>query len=212
MGSLSTISPDIEQLSRYRHSHWDFLSDCVNTLDQADKYIPIKKYPSEKEYLHYISDQIVEESLLALVKNRRMVITWTVCALWLWDCMFHEGRFNVLMSKKEEDSDDLVRRCKFIYDNIPKDKLWIKPVMEYKYTELLFPEIDSKIKGFPQGADQLRQYTCSRVGADEMAFWPMARASFVAMKPTLEGGGKVTLFSTRYPGFFKELVEDTLDG
>ena len=152
---------------------------------------------------------MVEEPLFALVKHRRMVCTWSMCLVFLWDAMFYEGRFNALISKKEEDSDDLVRRCKFIYDNLPKGI--IKPKATYKYTELAFPEIDSKIKGFAQGPDQLRQYTCSRIGGDEIAFWPQARATFVAMKPTLEGGGKVTLISTRYPGFFKELIEDTLD-
>jgi len=134
-----------------------------------------------------------------------------MCALWLWDAMFGIGRFNAMMSKKEEDSDELVRRCKFIYDNIPAGALPVKPVMEYKYTTLKFPEIDSQIKGFAQGADQLRQFTCSRILGDEMAFWPAARASFVAMKPTLEGGGQVVLVSTRYPGFFKDLIEDVLD-
>jgi hypothetical protein len=31
------------------------------------------------------------------------------------------------------------------------------------------------------------------------------------MKPTIEGGGQICLVSTRFPGFFKELVEDALD-
>jgi hypothetical protein len=31
------------------------------------------------------------------------------------------------------------------------------------------------------------------------------------MKPTLEGGGQLLIISTRYPGFFKELIEDTLE-
>jgi len=128
-----------------------------------------------------------------------------------WDAAFHEGRNIAYMSKKEEDADDLVRRCKFILDNIPKDALPIKLKYEYKYTELKFPEIDSRIKAFPQGEDQLRQYTCSRIFADEIAFWPHARASFVGMKPTIEGGGSICLLSTRFPGFYQELIEDRLE-
>lgn len=186
------------------------MKDCVFTMDQADRLEPIKRYP-HKEYLKYIVETMHSETLCAIVKHRRMVITWTLCGVFLHDAIFNEGRFNALMSKKEEDSDELVRRCKFIYENIPQDVLPVKPKMVYKYTQLSFPEIDSTIKGFAQGMDQLRQYTCSRIGADEIAFWPNALQSFVAMKPTIEGGGKITLVSTRYPGFFKELIEDTLE-
>jgi hypothetical protein len=200
-----------EHLYRFRRHPWAFFSTAVYTLDQADTWEPIKKYPTHLDYLKWTVEQLWVERLLAIVKHRRMVMTWTCCAMLLWDAMFHEGRFNVLLSKKEEDADELVRRCKFIYDQIPKEVMPVKPDVQLKYTELRFPEIDSVIKGFPQGADQLRQYTCSRIVADEMAFWPQARQSFVSMKPTIEGGGKIVLLSTRYPGFFREIIEDTVE-
>jgi len=119
-----------------------------------------------------------------------------------------------VISKKEEDSDDLVRRCKFIYDNLDSKIIPIKPLANYKYTELSFPEIDSVIKGFPSGSDQLRQRTCSRIWGDEFAFWENGEAALVAMKPTIEGGGQIALISTRsirFSGFFKKIIEDTID-
>jgi hypothetical protein len=195
----------------HRRTAWNFIDKCVITLDQTDKWSPIKPFPTGKPYLPWIVEKIVSDPLVAVVKHRRMVITWAACAIALWDGMFHEGRFVALMSKKEEDSDELVRRCKFIYDNIPPASLPVKPKIEVKFTQIRFPEIDSTIKGFAQGPDQLRQYTCSRVICDEIAFWPMARASFTSLKPTIEGGGKVALISTRYPGFFQEVVEDRLN-
>lgn len=204
------MSLPIDRLRLYSKSTWDFMKDCVFTMDQADKQEPIKKYP-DKPYLKYVTETIADETLCAIVKHRRMIITWTLCGVFTHDAMFNEGRFNALMSKKEEDSDELVRRCKFIHESIPEKILPVKPRGVYKYTQYSFPEIDSAIKGVAQGKDQLRQYTCSRIGADEIAFWPSALESFVAMKPTIEGGGKVCLVSTRFPGFFKELIEDTLD-
>lgn len=205
------LAPAIEEMLRLQNDHWHFFQ-FVKTLDQADKYNPVKSYPVDKEYLKWLSTRIVHEPLLAIVKHRRMIITWTCCAVATWDAMMHEGRMNAMLSKKEEHADDLVQRCKFIYDNIPDSAFPVpKPRAEYKYTELLFPEIDSKIKGFPQGAEQLRQFTCSRIFADEIAFWNRARETFTAMKPTIEGGGQITLLSTRFPGFFKDLVEDRLD-
>lgn len=208
---LGVLSPVIEQMLRLQQDHWFFFG-YVKTLDQADKYDPVKKYPVEKEYLKWLSQKIVDEPLVSIVKHRRMLATWTCCAVALWDAMLHEGRLDAMLSKKEEHADDLVKRCKFIYDNLDEDAFPIpKPKCEYKYTELWFPEIDSKIKGFPQGAEQLRQFTCSRIFADEIAFWNRARETFTAMKPTIEGGGQICLLSTRFPGFFKDVVEDKLE-
>lgn len=189
----------------------DFLRSCVLTLDQADKWHPVKPFPADLPYIEPIANRIVGDQLVAIVKHRRMVITWLACALILWDAMFREGRFNALISKKEENSDELVQRCKFMYDNIPAEVLPVKPTIKYKYTELSFPEINSTIKGVASGADQLRQYTCSRIVADEMAFWPEARATYTSMKPTIEGGGQIVLISTRYPGFFQKIIEDTIE-
>lgn len=203
--------PRVAKLLLYRSSPWEFATQCVRTLDETDKWTPIKPFPSELLYLKYLMETILNEKLLALVKSRRMFCTWAICIIALWDAMLHEGRNIAIVSKKEEDSDDLVQRCKFIYDNIPEDALPIKPVGEYKYTEFAFKEINSKIVGVAQGPDQLRQYTCSRVFADEIAFWPQAKETINAMKPTLEGGGQACLISTRYPGYFKELIEDTFD-
>ncbi len=212
--SLDALPFEVKAIRRYRASCLDFMRECVWTQDQVDKKNPVKQYPLNEgwaKYLEFIIEHMVKECLLAIVKHRRMIITWTYCAVTTWDAMFYEGRFNALVSKKEEDSDDLVRRCKFIYENIPADKLPVKPSMTYKYTEMRFPETDSVIKGVASGQDQLRQYTCSRVGCDEMAFWPLARPTFTALKPTLDGGGQICLFSTRYPGFFQNVIDDTID-
>jgi hypothetical protein len=67
------------------------------------------------------------------------------------------------------------------------------------------------IQGFPQGADQLRQFTFSGILADEMAFWNDAQEMYSASFPTLEGGGRFTAISSPGAGFFKALVFDQLD-
>ena len=204
------VPKEIAFVHRYRNDHWAFLTECVWTQDQTDKRVPIKQYPN-RDYLKVASDIMVKEYLLALVKHRRMVITWTACGLSLWEAMFFEGVNVTLMSKKEEDSDMLVKQTKFIYDHIPVSRMPWKPKMHYKYTEFANLDLDSKIKGFAQGPDQIRQHTMTRIFADEFGFWEKAEATFVGMKPTLEGGGKVCLISTRFPGFFQQIIDDTID-
>lgn len=215
------LPPELELIQKYRTDPWEFLKDCVWTKDQVDKLQPIKRYPANTEwaeYLRYITWQVWTEPLLAIVKHRRMVITWTICGLWLCDVLFNEGRLNALGSKKEKDSDELVERCFFIYNNLPKQVEvrgqmvpLLVPTAKYTYCKLEVEEIDSRIIGVAEGENQLRQHTCSRVACDEMGFWPQARGSFMGLKPTLDGGGQVVLVSTRYPGFFQQVVEDKID-
>lgn len=211
-----SVIPPVEgpagKILEYRADARKFLA-ILKTKDEADKLNPIKRFPINKPHLYnVVIPELQYERLLAIVKHRRLQITWTVCGMWLWGAMLFEGRFNALISKKEEDSDELVRRCHFMWETLTDDELGFrKPRAEYKYTTLEFPDTGSTIKGVAQGRDQLRQYTCSRVACDEIAFWQNARDTFVSLKPTIEGGGQIALISTRYPGFFKELIEDTLE-
>jgi hypothetical protein len=132
--------------------------------------------------------------------------------------MFHAGRNWAFVSKKETDSDELIKRAIFILENmnhdvIPKD---IVPNWEPIFGKLTFPEISSQITGFASGADQLRQFTFSGILADEMAFWDDAEQMFSASFPTIEGkkgieGGKFIGISSPAPGFFQRLVFDRLD-
>lgn len=202
----------IEQLKLYRTDPWAFLSDCVFTLDQADKNNPIKAFP-QFPYLKLYCRIWQQENMIAVPKSRRMFMSWMNIALYTWDTLFHIGRSNGFVSKKEDDADDLIRRAKFIIDNIPTDKIpkEFLPRHDYTYAKLKFPETNSIIQGFPQGADQLRQFTFSGLLADELAFWENAEEMYSSSIPTLEGGGRFTGISSPAPGFFKRLVFDQLD-
>ena len=207
--NVKPIPTDIQQLLEYRGNPYKWACENVKTLDSVDKFHPIKAFPSHEPYLEYYFSCLSEQALFATVKHRRMFITWANLIFCTHEASFFEGVRTAIISKKEEDADELVQRCSFIMDNLPKTL--VRPTHKYVYGELRFPEIDSKIFAVAQGPDQLRQFTCTRIFGDEVMTWPQARATFVAMKPTLEGGGHVSLVSTRYPGFFKELIEDTFD-
>lgn len=202
-----------EHLRKIINDPWYFASTCVRTLDQADKDIPVKPFPSHFEYLKLYFKLWQKHPFIAVPKSRRMFISWATITLYVWDTAFHVGRYNAFVSKKESDADDLVKRAKFILDNIPEDVLPrdLIPKYNYKYCTLEFPEIDSKIQGFPQGSDQLRTFTFSGIFGDEAAFWENAQKMYAASLPTLQGGGRMTMVSSPAPGFFKALVHDQLD-
>ena len=208
----------IRKRIQYETEPWTFLTDCVYTLDQVDQRCPIKPFPSDLEYLEFLTALWVAETKIAIPKSRRMTCSWNFIALYLWDTMFKTGRFNGFVSKKEDDAGDLVGRAEFIFQQIPEWRIpkallpAIKNGRMSKQPPILeFPDLNSKIQGFPQGAGQLRQYTLSGILGDECAFWEQAQQFYSASAPTLEGGGKMTLISSRSPGFFKKIVFDRLD-
>jgi hypothetical protein len=203
---------------RYKSDPWAFLSECVYTIDQVDESCPIKLFPHEREYLKFYVRAWQRYPHIAAPKSRRMTMSWTTIALYLWDTMFKQGRFNAFVSKKEDDAGELIERAEFIYHHIPEDKIpkallpKIKDgKMKKKPPVLEFPELNSRIQGFPMGANQLRQFTFSGIMGDESAFWPQAREFYSSSRPTLDGGGRMTLISSVGPGFFKQLVFDTLN-
>ena len=202
----------------YATDPWAFLRDCVFTLDQVSNDSAIKAFPSYLEYIEFLAKLWLREPLLAVPKSRRMICSWTFISLYMHDTIMRSGRFNAFVSKKEDDSGDLISRAEFIYKNIPEWRIprALLPVlkngkMSKQPPVLEFEDIYSKIQGFPQGSDQMRQFTLSGMLFDEWAFWDDAQASYSAAKPTLDGGGRLTGISSRSPGFFKKIVFDQLE-
>lgn len=202
----------ILRIQKIRKDPLEFLRG-VRTLDQVDSKCPIKPFPVHLDYVQLYCGLWVRERFIAVPKSRRMKMTWTNIALYTWDTLFNVGKAQAFVSKKETDACDLVDRAKFIIEHldhsiIPKD---IVPKHDSRYGKLWFPEIHSSIEAFPQGADQLRQFTFSGILADEMGFWDNAQEMYSGSVPTLEGGGRFTAISSAAPGFFKRLVFDELD-
>ena len=193
----------------YFNNPWAMVEDqVIYTLDQTDALHPVKPFPNQP-WLELITSHWLVEPLFALPKSRRMTISWLMIFLHLWLAMFREGAAVFFVSDKEEKSDELVKRAEFIYDHIPSDMM-LKPAKKGSYCYLEFPGLNSYIQGVPQGADQLRQYTASAIFADEMAFWGKARETFMASKPTIDGGGRFSCVSSPMEGFFKELCFDLI--
>lgn len=205
----------LENYRRYRDDKYAFLTECCYTKDQVDAKNPVKLIPNDWPYLRLYVMIWERYNKLAVPKSRRMTMSWTNIALSLHEVIFFKSKDSAFVSKKEADAGDLVDRAEFIFDHIPEDKI-PKSLLPKKTTRaqpktLSFPELDSKITGYPMGADQLRQFTFSRILGDECAFWEEASKFYAAAYPTIEGGGAMNLISSRSPGFFQRLVYDQLD-
>ena len=198
-----------------------FLTNWAQTLDVHDDEEPIKPFP-KKEYIKLLCDIWLKTRLLLIPKSRQMLITWVCVGLYLWDTQFHQARLTFFQSKKEDDADDLVKRAKFIWDHEPS---FLKRYKEAKrlfpfeanpqnkgqhiFCKLGFPQINSEIRGIPQGGEILRMHTASGIFSDEMGFQPEAQAAYTGSKPTISGKGRFTGVSTAEDGtFFENMVFD----
>ena len=208
---INSLSP-LEKYLHYKENKWDFVINLCFTRDEVDVKSPVKTLPN-KEYLRLYAKIWELYPLLAIPKTRRMTFSWTTIALYTHEFIFNRVRSFAFVSKKEDDANELVLRAKFFLDHIPNDLFprELIPEYEYKFNYLYSKSMDSKIQGFPQGADQLRQFTFSGVFGDESAFWDKAEEFYSATFPTIDGGGRMTLVSSVAPGFFKRLCYDAMD-
>jgi len=203
---------------------YHFLTQWALTLDVHDPLNPIKSFP-EKEYLKILVSLWLKEPLLLIPKSRQMMMSWVFTSLYLWDNQFHKGRLTFFQSKKADDADDLIKRAKFVWDHEPK---FLKRYYENKgfkelvcnpqhngqhvYCKMDFPQINSEIRGIPEGSEVIRMHTASGILSDEMAFQPEAYSSFQAAKPTISSKGRYTGVSTAEDNtFFESMVFDKLD-
>ena len=193
----------------YFTNPWAMIEDgAIWTLDSTNLVDPIRKFPNWP-WLQYIAGKWMDEPLMAVVKSRRMTVTWLMVFLHLWMAMFREGASVFFVCDKEEKSDIMLDMAEFIYKYIPDDMM-LKSRMKRSYCWLEFPGLNSYIKGVAIGADQLRLFTATAILADEFAFWERARETFMASKPTIEGGGKFTAISSPQVGFFKDVCFDLI--
>jgi hypothetical protein len=188
---------------------WAFVKDCVVTRDEATGQI--RRYP-DRAYAELLVRRWQSEPLLAVAKSRRMVVTWLFVSLNYWLARFSPMAKVAFMARKlgkteTEGSAELVRRAYFVHRHLPPT---LPPCeLEYSIGFLRFPN-GSEIVALGEGEEQARQHTFTSVLADEVAFWEHAYETWVALRPTIEGGGRITAVSSAAPGFFRDLVHDQL--
>ena len=205
-----SLAADIAtNMKRWHADPWAMIKDGVIwTLDETNFKTPIAKFPPYP-WLEQITRQWEANRLIAIPKSRRMMITWLMIYLHLWLAMWHPGKSIFFMSENERLSKDLIKKCEFILRNIPENVM-LKPRVKHKESMIEFPGLDSYILSVPQGEDQLRSYTASAILFDEFAFWERPMATLAAAKPSITGGGRLTIVSTPGKECFREICFDMI--
>jgi hypothetical protein len=219
---------------RYARDPWAWLTECVTTIDELDPAQPVKPFPvaacracarylgaaegaccgrcggsaAPLAYLRHLAESWhrAEPPILIVPKARRMLLTWLFCALNAWLAWTRPYAKVFLVSNKEQKSAELLDRVHGILERLPPDRCAPLSIARTLSPPLLQLDNNAMVFGVAEGADQLRQYTATSVLADEVGTWTWPRAAYTSMKPTTDAGGRITLVSSAYPGFFAELV------
>ena len=221
--SQSKELQDIEWMNCQQDPYY-YLTTWAFTLDVHDKEDTIKPFP-KSAHLKLLVDTWMEDRLMFVPKSRQMMMSWLFTSLYGWDTQFNPGRLTFFQSKKAEDADDLVKRAKFVYDHQPKflkrymeggvfKDLHVNPQHSGQHTQgkMTFPEINSEIRGIPEGGDVIRMHTASGILSDEMAFQPEAKPAYTAAKPTISSKGRFTAVSTAEDNtFFEDMCFDNIE-
>lgn len=198
-----------DNMKRWHADPWAMIQDqVVWTLDQVDLQTPVKQFPAYP-WLELVTREWQANRLIAIPKSRRMMISWLMVYLHLWLAMWHPGVAAFFVSQSERLSSDLIEKCDFIFRHIP-DNVMLKPKIKRKHCLIEFPGLDSYIMGIPEGENQLRSYTATALCFDEWAFWERPMESLAAAKPTITGGGRLTIVSTPGKECFRELCFDSI--
>lgn len=180
---------------------WPFLKHFIQTFDPHDRIHGTKPFPDKLMY-RIIAEVWFRTRLLIIPKSRQIMISWIMCALYLWDAMKDPNGFIFMTAQNEEKADILVKRQRFMYTALYNAGYAGMIPMMGKGPEgfgiknaCKFPDTNSEILGLEQGPDVFRSHVGSGILADEAAFQQYMDESWTALRRIL-GENRFTAVST----------------
>lgn len=154
--------------------------------------MPFRLWPAQI----VVMDALMVKRLLIILKARQLGISWIACAYALWLCLFQPGKLVICFSKGEKEAQELIRRIQALYDRLPA---WLSAELPQQTKDNagdLAWANGSRVQSLAASAHAGRSFTASLVILDEAAFLTYANKIYVALKPTIDGGGQLIILST----------------
>lgn len=141
------------------------------------------------------ADLLQTERLVIILKARQIGWSWLVAAFGLWTAMYHEQANVLMLSIGEREAIALLRKCKFIFNNLP-EYLQCEKTLD-STTQLAFAHSNGMLTALPSTEDAGRSEAATLVIADEWDFHEYAEENYAASKPTIDAGGQFVGITTR---------------
>jgi len=211
------MDPKVAKRMIALHAHPKyFLKYCTYTKDGNDLNSPCKPFPFHLDYHQQIADIWHSNPHFIIEKSRQMQITWIMLAMHLWFGLTGPDREIYFRRQTFEDALKLLEDMEYIYDHIPTE-MWPHELLPKKKTRegiLEFPDLNTTFFAVSSGKDKMRGRTPSAVLLDEFAFQDDDAMVYQTLKPSFQGGAKISIVSTPKPLFgtedpyFRQIMED----
>jgi hypothetical protein len=173
-----------ESFAYFVDRHCYILSDAEGP---AASWLPFRLWTEQRR----VAELLQRHRLLAVLKARQLGLTWLVLAFSLWLMLFHPIALVLLFSRRDDEAVDLLDRLRGMYARLP-DWLKVRSVETDNDHELALSN-GSRCRAFPTTAGD--SYTASLVIVDEADLVPDLDRLMRAVKPTIDGGGRMVLVS-----------------
>jgi hypothetical protein len=132
------------------------------------------------------------QRLVCILKARQLGLTWLVLGYSLWLVLFHPAATVLLFSGRDDEAVDLLtNRLRGMYDRLP---VWLQAeasLVDNGHEWAL--SSGSRVLAFPTTAGD--SYTATLAVVDEADLVPDLGRLMAAVKPTIDGGGRMVLLS-----------------
>jgi hypothetical protein len=151
-------------------------------------WVPFALWPEQRR----VARLLQENRLVVILKARQLGLTWLVLAFALWLMLFHPIATVLLFSRRDDEATDLLAvRLRGVYDRLPP---WLKArgfAVDNAHEWALAG--GSRALAFPTTAGD--SYTATLAVVDEADLCPDLDRLMRAVKPTIDGGGRMVLLS-----------------
>jgi hypothetical protein len=155
---------------------------------RGGEWAPFRLWPGRRR----VARLLQENRLVVALKARQLGLTWLTLAFALWLLLFHPIATVLLFSRRDDEARDLLAvRLRGMYDRLPP---WLKTATfaadndrEWRLGN------DSRALALPTTAGD--GYTATLAVVDEADLCPDLDRLLRAVKPTIDGGGRLVLLS-----------------
>jgi hypothetical protein len=172
--------------------------------------MPFRLWPDQTELIWTLQ----AERKVLILKARQLGITWAVCGYALWLLLFHPGKTALLVSKGQQEADEMLRRVRSLYARLPA---WLRaklPGAVKDNTRNLEFANGSRALSLPDTKNAGVSFTASLLVMDEAAHMEWGESLYLNISPTVDQAGQTVVLSTAngVGDFFHDLWVKAAEG
>ena len=171
----------------------------------------IKLYPVQKKELKLMA----ENNRVCVVSSRQQGKTTLLTIMILWYVMFNDDKTVLIISNKEDTSEEILQRIKLAYEEIPT---FLKPAVTVWQGQTIKFANGSRIKISATSANSARGLSVNLLAVDECSIIDDFKADdfFKAVLPTISSSKKSKIILTSTPkgtnNYFYRVYQDAISG